>query len=122
MALTQAEKDRLKNLAIQVRSDFKTLQESEIIGRIILITGVDLNRALRGYDMLSDEGLLVGLVDRSTAGKFRGLLAKFPNLLTLCDSLQLVPQKITLLPYSGFMPPKRQDPKAIIAALNLPQF
>lgn len=115
----------IQELAEIVKSNFKKLTESDIIGRIMLLSGRNLERSLKGYGMLRSEGLLNDFVEPTTDGKFLLMLEKYPNLHELIDRMDFVPQKMEVkagVKPSGYKAPERTDPKKVIDALNLRPF
>jgi len=116
---SQEEDKALKNLADMVRSNYKRLTESEIIGRIMLVSGRDIHKSLTGYRILTKKGYLSGLCDPKTEGKFLEMIGKNPVLMDLFTRLECVPGKM----YAGsveFIAPKKADMMSIKERLALP--
>jgi hypothetical protein len=68
---------------------------------------------------MQGQGLFKNFVEPETQGAFLRLVVDKPIILELMDRWACVPQRTTLIPFEGFLPPRRQDPAGIIAALNL---
>lgn len=111
-----------------VRSNFKKLTESDIVGRIMLLAGKNLENAVKGYELLRSEGRLDNFVEPQTDGKFLAMLEKYPNLKEMIDRLDMVPGKmehkveVKILPDPKVQPVKPTDIKNLIERLNLPEF
>lgn len=112
----------LEQLAKVVRSNFKKLTESEIVGRIILLSGRGLSRSLKGYELMKDQGMLSKFVDPATDGKFVAMLERYPDLAELIDRMECIPQKMTIVEVGRFEPPKKLDSKKVVEALKLEDF
>lgn len=117
-----------KEMAMMIRSSFKRLTESDIVGRIMLLSGRNLEGAIKGYELLRSEGRLDNFVEPKTDGKFIAMLEKYPNLQELIERLDLVPGKmehkvevrITVDPKIQQI--KATDLKKLIDSLKLPDF
>ncbi len=112
-------------LALRVKSNFKRLTESDIVGRIMLLSGRNLERSLNGYVMMREKGMLDSFVDPQTDGKFTAMLNKYPNLAELIERLDCVPGKMeikTAPKPAGYVTPERTDLKKLIEGLKLPDF
>lgn len=111
----------IEQLADAVRSNFKTLQEGEIIARIMIISGRSFSRSLTGYKLLCEKGLL-----KTDFITFRGIwekiLAENPLLLELFDRWDCVPGKVQATEFQGFKPPRMLTREEAIKSLNLPHF
>lgn len=113
----------LQQLAEIVRSDYRSLQPSEIVGRIILITGRSFSQAQKGYEMMKAEGLFDGFIDIYTIDMFAEMLERNPNLIEAADRLGLIPPMATKkYPKPVYRPPIRSNRDKMINDLNLPEF
>lgn len=112
----------LEGLAKIVRSNFKKLTESEIVGRIMLLSGRDLERSLKGYEMMKAQSMLVKFVNPTTDGKFVAMLERYPNLIELIDRFECIPQKMTLVEVGSFEPPKKLGQQKVVDVLKLEDF
>jgi hypothetical protein len=109
----------LETLALAVRSNFKTLQEGEIIGRIMIISGRSFTRSFQGYKLLCEKQMFPeGFISHS--GYWEKMLKMLPNVSLLMDRFDLVPGKMTELEYQGFQRPVPMTREEAIAKLNLP--
>jgi len=86
---------KLQELADAVKSNYTRLQESEIVGRIMVLSGRNFSRSMAGMEMLKNEGLIENFVDENTVGKLQKMIQKNPAMAELCDALDLVPGKMT---------------------------
>ncbi len=113
----------LNSLALIVRSNFKRLTESEIVGRIMLVANRNLERSLKGYQMLKAEKHLTGFIEPKTDGKFIAMLEKYPALSDLIERLDCVPGKMEItaakIP-AEFRAPEKLTPDLVRNALKLP--
>jgi hypothetical protein len=111
-----------------IRSNFKKLTESDIVGRIMLLSNKKLDDAVKGYQLLRSEGRLDNFVDPQTDGKFLAMLEKYPNLKELIERIDAVPGKmehkieVKILPDPKVQPVKATNLKNLIDRLNLPDF
>jgi hypothetical protein len=83
----------LNELAKVVKSNYEKLQESEIVGRIAVLSGRSFERSVKGLEVLKNEGLIENFVDPETEGKLGKLLANNPLINELCEKLDLIPGK-----------------------------
>jgi hypothetical protein len=84
----------LEALATAVKSNFKTLQESEIIGRIMILSGRNIKRSITGYEMLVAQKMLPdGFIEPESRGIIFRMIKKFPTTLELMERLDMIPGK-----------------------------
>lgn len=113
----------LEQLAKIVRSDFKSLQPSEIVGRIMLVSNRDYLRAVTGFEIMEKNGLFDGFVDRQTVDKFELLCRINPEIITMADRLGMVPPIDTnKIKKPLFEEPARIRVAEVVKALSLPEF
>lgn len=86
----------IAELAQVVKSNFKQLTESEIVGRVMIMTGRNLERSMKGYRMMRDEKHLEGFIEPKTDGAFEKLVAKYPNVAELINATDAIPGKIEI--------------------------
>jgi hypothetical protein len=104
-----------QQLANAVKSNYIRLQESEIVGRIIILSGRSFSRSLKGLEVLKQEGKLDGFIEPETAGKMAKMLENNPLLAEMFDKLDLVPGKTII--HTEVKPAK--PTKTITEKLNL---
>lgn len=100
----------LQTLAHAVKSTFTQLQETEIIGRIMIISGRNFERSVKGFELLIAEKLIEeSFIEPTTRGKFMALLNRNPNVKTLIQHFDCIPGKITLTEPQQieFLPPPK---------------
>jgi hypothetical protein len=111
----------LDELANAVKSNFQTLQESEIIGRIMIISGRSFDRSVKGYQMLIEKNLIPeNFIDPETKGIFFELLKAKPGVKTIIDKFDCIPGKMKLLPKIEvtFLPPPKLSEAELLQRLN----
>lgn len=85
----------LQVLAQHVMSDFKKLQEFEIVGRIMLFSNRKFAASLNGLRMLREQNLIPdSFIDQKTAGIMQRMLECNPNLVELVDRFDLMPKRL----------------------------
>lgn len=114
----------LQTLAQAVRSNFKTLQEGEIIGRIMLFSGKNFSRSLTGYKLLIEQKLIPNeFIEKKTRGLLFKMLDQNPVITSLFDQLDVMPGKMTWMTQEQrwnikFEPPARLTDEVIAARLQ----
>lgn len=111
----------LETLAKAVKSNFTQLQESEIVGRIMIISGRDFERSLKGYEMLIDQKLLgENFVEPTSKGRFVAWLNRNPSVKDLFKMLDCIPGKMDLTEPQqiAFLPPPKLSEKEILDRLK----
>lgn len=110
----------LENLAIAVKSNFKTLQEGEIIGRIMIISGRSFTRSMQGYKILVEKKMLPeGFIQ--FAGAWERLIQINPVIAEMMDRLDGLPGKMFENEYEGFKPPQMLTRDEAKKLFNLPE-
>lgn len=109
----------LNELAQIVKSDFTRLQEGEIVGRIVLISGRNVSRSLTGYKMLREQKLIPeDFVEKETDGALQRMIEKNPAVLELLDRLDCIPGKMKV----GPKPEPAVEPITYKISLAAPEF
>lgn len=110
----------LETLATAVKSNFKTLQEGEIIGRIMIISGRNFTRSVQGYKLLCENKMLPeGFIQ--FPGVWLRLIDRNPALAYLMDRLDGIPGKMHELEFQGFIAPPMLTREEAKKLLNLPE-
>jgi hypothetical protein len=120
--MTPEQLEALKNLARLVRSSFPSLAESEVVGRIMLLTGKDLVSSINGYELMRSKMMLEGFVRKDTLGKFVSMIRRYPNLVEMFDAWKIIPQGMEVGEYEGFKIPSFEKAQEIIKRMDLPAF
>jgi hypothetical protein len=119
--LTPGQRKKLEDLGQTVKSNFKRLDESEIIGRIIL-TGRTIDNAITGYKLLRSENVIgKEFVTPGTEGVLERMIARNPNVALLIDRLECVPRKTTTIqgePKTIALVTRRSQEGALIRPLS----
>lgn len=127
-----------------VKSDFKSLQPSQAIGRIMLVTGRSYSRSCKGLEIMQSQGLFKDFITPAEDDPFMRMVQKNPVIAEMMDALDCVPpgKVIKLSPDSEKKQPSQEktmpkgeksgiesgfypvptDPETVIRALNLPDF
>lgn len=114
----------LETLSQAIKSNFTQLQESEIIGRIMIISGRDFERSVKGYELLIAQKLLPEtFVEPETKGKFFALLDARPHVRLLFQRLDCIPGKLKPIPGDlgntiQFLPPPKLSAAEILERLK----
>ena len=112
----------MQGLAQAVKSNYKKLDESEVVGRIMLITGKTFTASLKGTKMLQEQKLLGDLVPKESVGILEKMIEKNPNVLDLFERLELIPGKTNRIPPKPFTPVPKIVTKDVVKALDLGTF
>lgn len=100
--MTDEKRKAMKNLAVAVMSNFQDLDESEVVGRVMLLSGRNFKRCSEGYLLLIGGGFIPeSFIRPETRGKFLSWIAERPALAELFDRLDLVPGKMTISEKTG---------------------
>ena len=111
----------LETLAIAVKSNFTQLQESEIVGRIMIISGRNFERSLKGFELLIAQNLIEeGFIEQTTRGKFITLINRNPTVKALLEKFDAIPGKMTLTEpvQITFVPPPKLSEAEILQRLS----
>lgn len=111
----------LETLAIALKSNFATLQESEIVGRIMIISGRSFSRSLKGYELMRAQNLIEdNFIDPKTKGKFLDLLKRYPLAAEVFEKFDCIPGRTTLDPTASveFLAPPRLSEAEVLARLK----
>lgn len=116
----------LEQLTRAVVSNFRKMQEPEIIARIMLITGYGFKRACRGYQYMAEKKVFPeGFICEKTAGKFFHMIERNPMIAEMFETLDCLPGNFDLSksPLTiTFVPPPELKPEQIRARLNYMNF
>jgi len=111
----------LETLAIALKSNFTQLQESEIVGRIMIISGRSFSRSLKGFELMRAQNLIdESFIDPKTKGLFFRHLSRHPMAAEFFEKFDCIPGKITLEPEISveFLPPPKLTEAEVVARLK----
>lgn len=118
----QAEK-ALRELSVIVKSNFKSLQESQIIGRITITSGRTVTNSIKGYKLMRAHGFLPAeFVEKETDGVVLRMIERNPLVLELMDRLGCVIGKTSRISQDAngdYNPPRIRTIEEVRAGLVL---
>jgi hypothetical protein len=93
--MSPGQRTALRDLAQVVKSNFKTMNEAQIINRIGLVSGRSFKQALTGYEMMQKEGFLTdSFVEQDTKGKLMAVISRSAGLCELIERFDALPVAI----------------------------
>lgn len=104
--MNDQQREALQTLAGQVRSNFKKLDEPQIIGRIMIISRAPFSRACKAYGMMVAESMFDKFVSRDGYGSIARMIEKNPALLEAFERLDLIPTGCEVMKWQGWERPK----------------
>jgi hypothetical protein len=113
----------IEELAVVVMSNYRNLQEGEIIARIMILTGRPYTRAFKGYNLMVEKKLFPeGYI--KAAGVWNNFHTKNPHFGELMDRFDCVPGKSSTYEFDGFHQPKLITREEAIKQLSIskPEF
>lgn len=116
--MTDEQRKRMEELTKQVKSDYRTMSEPKIIGRIMLISGKGFVSACKGYEIMVAEKMFDKFVLRDGYGSLQRIIDKNPAVLDAILQLDLIPQGCEVRKFEGWEMPKKYSPEHL--GISLP--
>jgi hypothetical protein len=121
--MTDEQRKALKAVSQAVVSNFKTMTESQAIGRIQQITLRPYDKAIEGLKIMRSENMLpTGWIDPKTDGALTRMIKNNQNLKNLLEKFDCIIGKSEVPEFQGFAPPRKVSRVDLEKRFSLPEF
>jgi hypothetical protein len=121
--MTDQQREALKAVSDAVVDRFKSMSESQAIGRIQLITARPYDKCIEGLNLMRAEKLIKpGWIEPETDGFLARLVEKNPAIDFLIKKFECTIGKSEVPDFQGFVKPKKVDRLTLECTFRLPEF